>query len=87
MRTVLFIRRNLALMLFDDCLCHRKPYTVTAREFSCFIGSVEAVESAVQLKLVHGCIGILHRQHNLSGTLKRYANLTSDVTVFYRIIH
>ena len=57
---ILFVRRDLALVLLDDCLCHRKSYAITAREFSCFIGSVEAVKQAVHFKFTYCCIGIFH---------------------------
>ena len=63
MRTVLLVRRDLTLVVFHDRLCHRKPYAVTARKFSCFVGTVEAVKQAVQLKLVHGCISVFNRQY------------------------
>ena len=44
---ILLIRRNLTLMLLDDCFCHGKPYAVAACEFSRLIGAVEAVKQAV----------------------------------------
>ena len=58
MRTILLIRCDLAFVLFDDCLCHGKSYTVTACKFSRFVSTVEAVKQAVQFKLFDGCIGV-----------------------------
>ena len=44
MRIILLVRRDLALVVFYDCLCHLKSDAVTARELSCFIGAIEAVK-------------------------------------------
>ena len=87
MRTILLIRCDLAFVLFDDCLCHGKSYTVATRELSCFIGAVEAVKESVKFDLSNGGIGIFNRQHNSSASVERYADLTALITILDGIVH
>ena len=87
MCSIFFVCRDFALVLFNNCLCHRKPYAVTARKFSCFIGAVEAVKESVKFDLSNGGIGIFNCQHNSSATVECYADLTALITILDGIVH
>ena len=87
MRAVLFVRGDLAIVLFDDRLCHRKPNTVAPREASRLVGTVETVKKSVKRCLANGRIGILNRQHDSSATLERNVDLTARIAILDRVIH
>ena len=86
MRTILLIRCDLAFVLFDDCLCHGKSYTVATRELSCFIGAVEAVKESVKFDLSNGGIGIFNRQHNSSATVECYTYFAALIAILNGIV-
>ena len=61
MRIIYFICCDLAFMLLDNCLCHRKTNAVAAFEGAGFLSAVEPVKQAAYLKLADSGISIFHR--------------------------
>ena len=87
MRCILFVRRDLSLMLLDDCLCHRESYAVATRKLSRLVCAVEAVEQAVEFKLAYCCIGLFYGENSSSSSVEIYGDLAALIALLNGIVH